>query len=196
MSLVRLPLAAVPWIWIENRTVIVITIVAAGISDGLDGFLARLRQRDLLASPRRRIGEWLDPLCDKTFVVSVMAAAWISLSLPIAWVALVLSREILLTLSWAIRWAVPRWRGTLGASIPAALIGKAATAAQFFTLVVLFVDSSRAFAPAVVCGILGALSAGHYFRLAIALPEEKQPPGSGLSSWGAGDIRKPEEIWR
>jgi cardiolipin synthase len=64
--------------------------VAAGISDGVDGFLAK---RFHMAS---ELGAYLDPLADKALIMSIYVALGIAKALPISLVILVVSRDIMI----------------------------------------------------------------------------------------------------
>ena len=66
------------------------SFVAAGISDGIDGYLARRFDW------RTRLGAYLDPLADKTLLVSVFVTLGLLKLIP-AWLAiLVVSRDALI----------------------------------------------------------------------------------------------------
>ena len=170
VSLSRIPLALVPWFVGDDKLILCIVVALAALSDGLDGFLARLQKRNLLGEPDRGMGAWLDPLCDKIFVVSTVLAAWYTVAFPLWMIALVLTREILLVLSAALRRVIPAWRRTRRVKMRAVRIGKATTAAQFLTLLALVGEHSSAFPLAVASGVLGALAAIHYLRLAFRMP--------------------------
>jgi cardiolipin synthase len=64
--------------------------LAAGISDAVDGFLAK---RFHMAS---ELGAYLDPLADKALIVSIYVALGIAGALPISLVILVVSRDIMI----------------------------------------------------------------------------------------------------
>ena len=74
--------------------------VAAGVSDAVDGFLAK---RFGMTS---ELGAYLDPLADKVLIVSIYVALGITGALPRWLVILVVSRDILIVggvmLSWLI----------------------------------------------------------------------------------------------
>ena len=65
-------------------------LVLAGLSDGLDGFLARRY------GWRSRLGALLDPLADKLFIVSIMLLFAAKGYLPAWLVMLVLGRDLLI----------------------------------------------------------------------------------------------------
>jgi cardiolipin synthase len=75
-----------------------VLFLAAGISDAVDGYLAK--RLDM----RSELGAYLDPLADKTLLVSIYIALGISGALPRWLVILVVSRDILIVgavmLSW------------------------------------------------------------------------------------------------
>ena len=79
--------------------------VVAGISDGVDGFLAK---RFDMAS---ELGAYLDPLADKALLVSIYVALGIAGALPQWLVILVVSRDIMIVgaimLSWLLGKPVP-----------------------------------------------------------------------------------------
>lgn len=64
--------------------------VAAGISDALDGFLARM------LNARTQLGAYLDPLADKLLLVCVYLALAGSGRLPLWLVILVVSRDVMI----------------------------------------------------------------------------------------------------
>ena len=75
--------------------------VAAGITDGLDGLIARL------ANQKTSIGAWLDPMADKlllvtTFVVLTLPNLGLSNRLPVWLTILIISRDVGIVLTVAI----------------------------------------------------------------------------------------------
>jgi len=97
-------LLAVPvavWLIVTDHFAVAFWLfIAAGISDALDGYLARLlRNRSLL-------GAYLDPLADKAMIVSIYVALGIVEAMPRWLVILVVSRDIMIVgaviLSWLI----------------------------------------------------------------------------------------------
>ena len=95
--------------------------VAGGLSDGLDGYLARRH------ATITRTGVWLDPLSDKLFVSAAVIALVIVDRFPL-WAAIVIIvREIAVTVLRAVR-------GTQGTSMPASGLGKAKTASQLLAV--------------------------------------------------------------
>jgi len=76
--------------------------LAAGISDAVDGFLAK---RFHMAS---ELGAYLDPLADKALIVSIYVALGIAGALPISLVILVVSRDIMIISGFMLSWLVGR----------------------------------------------------------------------------------------
>jgi CDP-diacylglycerol--glycerol-3-phosphate 3-phosphatidyltransferase len=91
--------------------------VAGGLSDGLDGYLAR---RHHMAT---RTGAWLDPLSDKLLVAAPIIAMVVIGQFPVWGAVAILTREAAVT-------ALRIVRGAKGTSMPATEIAKAKTVAQ------------------------------------------------------------------
>jgi len=92
ITLLRI-VAIVPICWLLWQDAFVPAIyclVLAGLSDGLDGFLARYY------GWTSRIGAMLDPLADKLFIVSMMLLFGAKGYLPLWLVALVLGRDLVI----------------------------------------------------------------------------------------------------
>jgi cardiolipin synthase (CMP-forming) len=74
--------------------------LTAGISDAVDGFLAK---RFHMAS---ELGALIDPLADKALIVSIYVALGIAAALPISLVILVVSRDIMIIAGFMLSWLV------------------------------------------------------------------------------------------
>ena len=74
--------------------------MAAGISDAVDGFLAK---RFNMTS---ELGALLDPLADKALIVSIYVALGIAGALPISLVILVVSRDIMIIAGFMLSWLI------------------------------------------------------------------------------------------
>jgi cardiolipin synthase len=74
--------------------------LAAGISDAIDGFLAK---RFHMAS---ELGAYLDPLADKALIVSIYVSLGVAGALPIFLVILVVSRDIMIISAFMLSWLV------------------------------------------------------------------------------------------
>ena len=85
-------------IWHGDYDFALLLVVAMGVSDGLDGFLAKTYG---WCSP---VGERLDPLADKLMLVTAFAALAVVGVVPVWFAILVASRDLLLVL-----WGVSQW---------------------------------------------------------------------------------------
>jgi cardiolipin synthase len=74
--------------------------IGAGVSDGLDGFIAK--RFDL----RTRLGALLDPIADKALIVSVFLALGWRGALPSWLVILVVFRDVMIVGGWLLLWAM------------------------------------------------------------------------------------------
>ena len=93
----------VVWLIINGQLLIAFWVfVAAGISDGVDGYVAkRFKQQTLL-------GSYLDPLADKALLVSIYVALGFQLHLPSWLVIMVVSRDILIVSAVILSWMMDR----------------------------------------------------------------------------------------
>jgi len=91
--------------------------VAGGLSDGLDGYLARRH------GMTTRMGMWLDPLSDKLLVSGAVISLVIVDRFPLWAAVIIVVREIAVTVLRSVK-------GTQGESMPASGLGKAKTASQ------------------------------------------------------------------
>jgi len=75
-----------------------LAFVAAGVSDGVDGYIARRYDQ------KTELGAYLDPLADKALLVSIYVTLGLQKDLPAWLVILVVSRDVLIVgaviLSW------------------------------------------------------------------------------------------------
>jgi cardiolipin synthase len=76
--------------------------VAAGISDAVDGFLAK--RFDM----KSELGAYLDPLADKVLIVSIYVALGITEAVPRWLVILVVSRDLMIVGAVILSWLVGR----------------------------------------------------------------------------------------
>jgi cardiolipin synthase len=125
----------------EMRVAFVL-FLAAGISDAVDGFLAKR------FGMGTELGAFLDPLADKAMLVSIYVALGIMAAVPRWLVILVVSRDIMIVgavmLSWLVNRPIP---------LKPLLVSKLNTVAQI----------------ALACVVLGALGFGVDAAIAISL---------------------------
>jgi cardiolipin synthase (CMP-forming) len=98
-----------------------VLFVAAGISDAVDGFLAK--RFDMTSE----LGAYLDPLADKVLIVSIYVALGFSEAVPRWLVILVVSRDLMIIGAVMLSWLVGR-----PVEVKPLLVSKLNTAAQIF----------------------------------------------------------------
>jgi cardiolipin synthase len=163
LSLLRL--AAAPFaawaILAGHDTMALIVFVAAGLSDGLDGFIARHWQAV------SRLGAWLDPAADKLLMLATYVALLGVAAAPWWLVALVIGRDLAIASVWltAKLAALPLAFRPLG-------IGKLSTLLQiaYAGLVLLFLAFDLSAPPvllaaALLTALVTLLSGGAYLWL-------------------------------
>lgn len=166
LTLVRLPLAALVWLVAQWPWALVAVMFVAGLSDVLDGWTARR----LGVANTRRSGAWLDPLCDKVFVVSTLFAVLVFYQPPWWWVPLVAARECVQLPLTALYHAAPGLRRGRRYDFRAERLGKAASVAQFVAIVALIYETLWLPA-AIIAGVIGLAAAGCYvMRAVVQLP--------------------------
>ena len=79
-----------------------ILFVVAGVSDGIDGFIAR--RYDL----RSRLGAYLDPLADKALLVSIFLSLTFLGEIPLWLAMIVVSRDLLIIGGVLLAWVLDR----------------------------------------------------------------------------------------
>jgi len=175
LTLSRVPLAAVPWLDLGSTVLLVATLAVAGLTDVLDGLAARwLRARRLrrheppgrVATPSS-VGAWLDPVCDKTFVASMLVVVFVAVRPEAHLVLLVATREILQVPLVTLAWAVPAFRKRVSFDYTAGVPGKAATVVQLVTLAAIRLGLPGATPLAWSAAALGAYAAAFYLARAI-----------------------------
>ena len=156
VSLARIPLAiAFPFV-IDRPFVALAVLALAGISDVVDGWLARTRG---LVTP---VGIVLDPVTDKLFVLVVVVSLVFAERLPFPEVVLLATREIgeLPLLVW---WALSRRKRRQKAEHTMAnLPGKLATLLQFTTVAAALFVSRWVHELVFATALVGALAAAIY----------------------------------
>jgi phosphatidylglycerophosphate synthase len=131
-------------------------MAAAGLSDMLDGFVARRTGSD------SRVGGWLDPVCDKVFIVGALVAVCVEHRPPAWLVLLALTRELLVVPLTLVHLSTPG-RAARDVEFRARPAGKATTVLQFVLLLALVTDRMDiAAAIAAVTGLVGALAGIDY----------------------------------
>ena len=134
------------WMVVQRPREALLVLAVAAATDLVDGHVARfvMRRRAARGEPApSRIGEWLDPLCDKSFVLSVLIAVWMRLAVPAGRLLAIASREVILVPIAALHRFTPWLRARLRYAFRAGPLGKAATVVQFGALTALLFVSRR-----------------------------------------------------
>jgi cardiolipin synthase len=97
--------------------------VVAGISDGLDGLLARLLEQQTM------LGQYLDPIADKLLLSTMFLVLFAAHKIPLTVTVLVFSRDIIIVIICSLLYA----SGVMRTFKPSWL-GKANTLAQILTV--------------------------------------------------------------
>ena len=106
----------------------------AGISDAVDGFLAKRFHM------KSELGAYLDPLADKALIVSIYISLGIVGMLPIFLVILVVSRDIMIISAFMLAWLVGR-----PMPVRPLLVSKANTVAQITLAVLILAEQAFGF---------------------------------------------------
>jgi cardiolipin synthase (CMP-forming) len=122
--------------------------LVAGISDAVDGFLAKRFHM------KSELGAYLDPLADKALIVSIYISLGIAGALPIALIILVVSRDIMIISAFMLAWLVGR-----PMAVRPLPVSKANTAAQILLATVVLAEHAFGFEAAMVSTVLVGLVA-------------------------------------
>jgi len=164
----------------EHPVIATCVFVLAGITDGLDGLIARrLKQKTAL-------GQFLDPMADKllltaSFIVLTVPSVPLPLHIPIWLTVLAISRDVVIALSVLIIHLHTRH-----ALFPPTFLGKCTTAGQLCLVgTCMMANFTRAFwaaifMPVVLVTLVLTLASGfHYAYLATGLIRSYQAAESG-----------------
>jgi cardiolipin synthase (CMP-forming) len=197
LTLSRLLLAVLFWYSVGTPALAVATMATAALTDFVDGRVARFVRRRHAARGRPipiGPGSWLDPLCDKTFVLSVIAATYVTLRPPLSLLVVISARELVLVPLAAAYRLVPYLRSRLRYDFTAGPLGKAATVAQFMALGAILLGHPARQVLAIVAGVVGVLAAVQYVARGIrlsrlsargaAVREEARPLSQGTRADG------------
>jgi len=152
LTISRIPLAAVFWLTYGDRAWSLALVVLAALTDAADGNVARWWRRRT-GDTRPSAGEWLDPLCDKAFVILVIGAIQVHDPAPWPIIALIVARELVLIPVITVFRLLVHGRG--GHAFKAHAIGKAATIAEFLAVVALIMRSPAVVPIAIAAAVLG-----------------------------------------
>jgi len=180
LSLSRLPLGAA-FVWALNAGAgwgpPLLVLLLAGASDALDGWVARRAAAREIgggdAGTPAGMGSWLDPICDKLFVSTVLGALWWQYRPPLGLLALILARELVQLPLSLVYVAVPSLRRWLRYDFRASLPGKAATILQFCAIVALIFRSRFTPVLAVAAFAMGMIALTDYVWRAVRMGRQR-----------------------
>jgi len=122
LRLIFIPLTVIAVL--ENHYIwALVLFLVAGISDGLDGLLARLLQQKTV------LGQYLDPIADKLLLSTMFLVLSIAHRVPWSVTVLVFSRDIIIVIISALLYATGQFR-----AVRPSWWGKANTLAQIVTI--------------------------------------------------------------
>ena len=101
-----------------------IAIFIAGITDGLDGYLARRLQVS------SRIGEILDPIADKVLLSCAFVALWLNGAIEGWLTALILGRDVVILAAVGVAWLQSKNSSRPARRFPPSIWGKLSTIVQ------------------------------------------------------------------
>ncbi len=126
LTLLRILLVPVTVIFLMqgNFTKALVVLVVSGITDALDGFLARVLNQQTV------LGAYLDPIADKALLASCFVTLSIKGIIPGWFTVIVISRDLIILIGIAIMSIM-----SIPYKISPSFIGKITTTLQLFTLV-------------------------------------------------------------
>ena len=207
LSLSRIPLGGAFWFVLGPTRASAygafVILALAALTDVLDGHLARRQAArapggDATAiEPGGGTGAWLDPICDKVFVASVLAAIVVRRQPPIWLVLLIVTRELVQLPIGVVYRFLPTLRSWLRYDFRASPLGKGATVAQFMAIAALILAHPWIRLFAFLSFVLGLAAIADYLRRAIAIGQSRRagegsrrPPVRSSAGSSAGSSAK------
>ena len=161
--------------------------VAAGITDGLDGAIARLTHT------KTTLGAFLDPAADKALLVSAFIALGFMHAVPRWLVVLAISRDVLIVLGYFLLFMLAERRMEVRPSVS----GKASTALQLLSVTVVLValNDPQLVGPSIeqaifyVTGVVTAVAGLQYMYRGLAWLQREGAPQSAAPAREERDRR-------
>lgn len=172
LTLSRIPIAVVFWLTYGNPPLSLALVVLAALTDAADGNVARWVKRR--SGSQSTLGEWLDPLADKIFVLLVLGAIQVNDPVPWGLMALIVARELVLVPVAMIFRIVVHGRGEH--AFKAGVLGKAATIAEFAAIVAIILHSPFVLPLAIVAAVLGLGAVISYIDRGMHSPSVRARP--------------------
>lgn len=181
LSLSRVPLGVAALALHDDVVALLVLAALAGITDVLDGAVARWMHPEPSATATRDpeapepIGAWLDPLCDKAFVLGWLGAIALR-GAPLWLLALVGVRDVGIAILGSVQLAVPSLRARRR-RYTARPSGKATTVLQFAALAALLLGAPSPWSVALSAGsaLVGLVALGEYVHRAWTAPPRSGP---------------------
>ena len=149
VSMSRLVMAAL-FPFVPGTTARLVLIGAAGVTDFLDGYLARTR------GSSTRIGAQIDPFADRCFILVAVCVLWADDVMTLTQTLFVAVRDVVVLGAWIVAWIVARvTRQVRAFEFGPRLTGKILTVLQLFALAIAYL--APAWLAPVVFGV-GAVS--------------------------------------
>lgn len=148
-------------------TMALIVFALAGISDGLDGFIARYFNQ------RTSLGAWLDPMADKLLLVSAFVALAILSVIPPWMAVVVIARDVIISLGIAVLTLTEKEY-----EVRPSIVSKCTTTAQIITVMLSLFDPARTTLPGLhlpilwMTAILTILSGLHYIFIGMRILQD------------------------
>lgn len=183
LSLSRIPLGAAFWFALGPTQApaygAFLILALAALTDVLDGHLARRQAAHAPggatdSEPGGGTGAWLDPICDKVFVASVLAAIVVRRQPAIWLVLLIITRELVQLPIGAVYRFLPTLRSWLHYDFRASPLGKGATVAQFMAIAALILAHPWIRLFAFLSFVLGLAAIADYLRRAITIGKSRR----------------------
>lgn len=132
VSMSRLVMAAL-FPFLPGTTTRLVLIGAAGVTDFLDGYLARTR------GSTTRIGAQIDPFADRCFILVAVCVLWADDVMSLTQTLIVAVRDVVVLGAWIIAWIVSRVTAQVRVfEFGPRMTGKILTVLQLFALVVAY----------------------------------------------------------
>lgn len=171
LTMARVPLGVLFCFVVRSTPASFAVMALAGLSDVLDGWLAR-RRRAAVGSERvagaAGRGAWLDPLCDKLFLALVLLAIYVTRRPPAVLLLVIATRELLQAPLTAVYRIATMTGHPLRFDFRSNPAGKLATITQFVAVGAVLLRHSAAPALAVAAGLVGLGAVATYLRRALS----------------------------
>ncbi len=159
LSLARIPLGVL-FLFVAHKPWVAVTVIAvAALTDMFDGMVARRALGPNASGPHR--GDWLDPVCDKLFVLFVLIALVWTHHTPLSFMFLLLLREILQILALIVYAAIPALHSR-PYNYRANRLGKLTTVFQFAIALMIVFGQPTPWPLGIVTATLGVTSLATY----------------------------------